>query len=127
MNEPELLTPEELSKLPSNEWINGRWYYNPYEITKAQLAKDKSYYEAWKDRAVAEVLATMFSYADVQDKLAEAKKELIEAYNEYIKLLVDELNSMGGLAIVHGFQSSRVEAGERCRAKIQSIKEEAGL
>ena len=31
-----LLTPVELSALSDNEWINGRWYYNPYQIARAQ-------------------------------------------------------------------------------------------
>ena len=33
------LTPKELSELKGNEWINGRWYYDPYEIMRILLAK----------------------------------------------------------------------------------------
>ena len=38
-NDNLLLSPFELSNLPSNEWIDGRWYYDPYEIMRALLAK----------------------------------------------------------------------------------------
>lgn len=34
-----LLMPEELSVLSHNEWVDGRWYYDPYQISKAQLKK----------------------------------------------------------------------------------------
>jgi len=33
------LTPYELSKLKHNEWRDGRWYYDPYEISQAQAKK----------------------------------------------------------------------------------------
>jgi len=36
-----LLTPYELSQLKGNEWVNGRWYYDPYEIMRAQIVKVK--------------------------------------------------------------------------------------
>lgn len=31
---------KELCQLKDNEWISGRWYYNPYEIMKATIAKN---------------------------------------------------------------------------------------
>ena len=37
--EDDLLTPIELSQLKGNEWKDGRWYYDPYEIQRALLAK----------------------------------------------------------------------------------------
>lgn len=36
-----MLTPLELSELEGNEWLSGRWYYDPYKIMEAQLAKIK--------------------------------------------------------------------------------------
>lgn len=36
-----ILTPYELSILKSSEWIEGKWYYNPYEAMRTQLAKIK--------------------------------------------------------------------------------------
>ena len=42
MEEQELLLlPCELNALKGNEWISGRWYYDPYEIMRAQIAKIK--------------------------------------------------------------------------------------
>ena len=41
-----LLEPHELSKLKSNKWIDGRWFYNPHEITKAQLKKVGEFIES---------------------------------------------------------------------------------
>lgn len=51
-------------------------------------------------------------------------KELIEAYDEYIQLLGDELSEASGLAAVHGWKSSRAQAGTRCRATIAALKAE---
>ncbi len=48
--------------------------------------------------------------------------ELIKAYDDYIKLLGDELNDMVGLATVHGFKSSRYEQGVKCRETIERLK-----
>lgn len=42
---PILLTPVELSQLKGNEWKDGRWYYDPYEIMGAQLKKVADYIE----------------------------------------------------------------------------------
>ncbi len=33
------LTPYDLSKLPGSEWKDGRWYYDPHEVARAQLKK----------------------------------------------------------------------------------------
>jgi len=50
-------------------------------------------------------------------------REIFEAYDAYIELLGEEIDSLMGLAISHGWQSSKVEAGEKCRAGIQSLKD----
>jgi hypothetical protein len=55
----------------------------------------------------------------------ERIKELISAYDEYIKLLGDELDAVTGLALAHGWKSTRYDAGVKCREKIQSLKGEA--
>jgi len=56
--------------------------------------------------------------------VATAKRELMAVYDEYIKLLGDELKDMAGLMVAHGWHSSRVEAGKICREKIQALKKE---
>jgi len=58
----------------------------------------------------------------IQQAKAEVAREIFEAYDSYIKLLGEEIDSLMDLAISHGWQSSRVEAGEKCRAGIQSLK-----
>jgi len=54
----------------------------------------------------------------------EAHNNLFTAYDEYIKLLGEELNDLMGLAFSHGWQSSRVEEGEAAREKIEELKKE---
>lgn len=50
-----LLTPFELSDLPSNKWINGRWFYDPYEITRKQDTKTRQ-------ETIKEVLGVVRDY-----------------------------------------------------------------
>ncbi len=47
---------------------------------------------------------------------------LIEAYEEYVKLLTDEITELAGAAYVHGWRSSRFEKGAELRAKIEELK-----
>lgn len=51
-------------------------------------------------------------------------KELIEAYDEYIKLLTDSEAGFMGLAYTHGYRcpSELVKRGEELRAKIAELK-----
>lgn len=51
-------------------------------------------------------------------------KELIKAQEEYITLLGDEINSMCGIASVHGWESKNSQAGAELREKIEKIKAE---
>jgi len=51
-------------------------------------------------------------------------KELIDALDEYIALLGDELNEMAGFMHVHGWQSHRVEQGIELREKIDRLRKE---
>jgi hypothetical protein len=73
-------------------------------------------------------------------RLIEKDKELVEAFKdflngfperdalikkqqEYIKLLVDELNEIVTTVAQHGWRSTRVEEGERLRAEIKTLEE----
>ena len=49
-------------------------------------------------------------------------RQLIEAYDLYLVLLGEELNSLTGVAYVHGWRSSRVEEGKAWREKIAELK-----
>ncbi len=59
------------------------------------------------------------------EKMIKAQTDmwkLTNEYEEYAKLLVDELNEVVGIAAVHGWKSSRAEEGYRMRQKIQELK-----
>lgn len=60
--------------------------------------------------------------AHYEPLIQQAKREIFEVYDAYIKLFGEELDSLMGLAISHGWHSTRAEAGEKCRADIQSLK-----
>ena len=49
-------------------------------------------------------------------------KQLIESYDEYVKLLIAEIESLIPLAASHGWESTRHEAGKVCRYKIDAQK-----
>lgn len=51
-------------------------------------------------------------------------KELIEAYDEYIKMLSESEASMIGLAYAHGYKCppKLIARGEELRAKIADLK-----
>jgi hypothetical protein len=48
---------------------------------------------------------------------------LINAYERYIALLVDELNEVVPLAMSHGWKTSRAQSGEAARTEIQKVKD----
>jgi len=50
--------------------------------------------------------------------------ELIKAYEDYIKLLVDEINELSVIATSHGWVTSRYEKGIELRNRIINIKRE---
>ena len=50
-----------------------------------------------------------------------ATKLLIKALVAHMHLLRDEVNDLCGLAMVHGWKSSRVEAGAKTRARIKEL------
>ena len=50
------------------------------------------------------------------------KDKLIEKLEEYINLLGKEINDTASIAIAHGWQSHRVEEGEKLREEIQILK-----
>jgi len=49
--------------------------------------------------------------------------ELIEVYEEYIKLLCDEIKDLASFAITHGWTSGRFEEGMKARIRIKAAKE----
>ncbi len=52
----------------------------------------------------------------------QVAKEIFAVYDEYIQLLVDELNELVGRAYAEGWRSTKFENGKECRDKIQSLK-----
>ena len=51
-------------------------------------------------------------------------KRLIEAYEEYIAILHEELMGVVSFAVVHGWVSSLIDKGAAARVKIENIKKE---
>lgn len=49
-------------------------------------------------------------------------KELIETYDNYIRLLIGELEDLVSLGASHGWKSTRHEAGKLYREKIKALK-----
>lgn len=50
--------------------------------------------------------------------------ELIKAYEDYIKLLVDEIDELSVIATFHGWKTTRYEKGIELRNKIINLKKE---
>jgi hypothetical protein len=50
------------------------------------------------------------------------KDELVDALEDYIKLLGEELSELAGFAMVHGWKSKRVEQGAVMRENIMKLK-----
>ena len=48
--------------------------------------------------------------------------QLVQAYDEYINVLNDELNDTIGMASIHGWQSRNVKRGEDARYKMGKAK-----
>ena len=49
------------------------------------------------------------------------KELLVDAYEKYIEILNEELNGLVGLAYVHGWRSTLVEAGREARENIADV------
>lgn len=70
---------------------------------------------------------------DRQDAAASDTKrivkytELIEAQEEYIDLLLNELEETASIAHNHGWRSHLVDEGERVREKINKLKSDITL
>ena len=50
-------------------------------------------------------------------------RELVKVYQEYTKLLCDEINDTAALAYVHGWRTNRYEEGKVLREKIKQLEE----
>ena len=113
------LTPEELSKLKGTEWIDGRWYYDPYEImramqAKAQLAKCKdqqsvaltaAYFKGRRDKktilefqggpdcAHCEIPLEVDSQKQkIEDAVREERERIIKELDVYINQVTQDNN-----------------------------------
>lgn len=51
-------------------------------------------------------------------------KKLLKLHQEYEELMGKELDEVCGLAYVHGWKSSRYEAGKELRAEIEALEKE---
>jgi len=69
---------------------------------------------------------TDYAHEEMKRKEAETMvghlKELIKLKDEYIKLSIEEYDSMAGIAVAHGWKSKLVEEGNALRAKIRKLE-----
>lgn len=49
-------------------------------------------------------------------------ENLVTKQDEYIKLLGEEINELAGMATIHGWHSSRANAGIKLREEIKQLK-----
>lgn len=52
-------------------------------------------------------------------------QSLVEAQDEYIKLLGEEIDSMAPIAVAHGWETTRRESGAQARVKISMARASA--
>ncbi len=64
---------------------------------------------------------------DLAIEKQQVAQEICNVYDKYVKALVEECDSLGSLAYVHGWRSGKVELGKQCRAEIKTIKEKYGI
>ena len=105
---PPILTEEQVTGIVAKYIINDK----PYPIS--ELGKRFG-------RALGEVIGTQ------RDKDYEHEqqtvREIFEVYDAYVRLLGEEIDALVGLHIAHGgWQSTRIEAGKKCREQIESLK-----
>ena len=50
-------------------------------------------------------------------------ESLIQAYEEYLALIVDEINELAPFADKQGWKTTRFDAGVQARKKIQNLKD----
>jgi hypothetical protein len=80
------------------------------------LSKHIEWFTSWDI-----IIEAMEEYAQQQ---CQKRDELIKAQDEYIKLLVEELDEVVVLMSVHGWKSHRYEQGKQSRDKIEQLKKE---
>ena len=54
-------------------------------------------------------------------------EELIKAYEEYIRLLGEEIECLVPIAFLHGFKSDKFLKGKELRDKIKDLKDKLGI
>ncbi len=65
-------------------------------------------------------LASRKSLREENEKL----KMIVEKQHGYNRLLIDEINDLVGLAVVHGWQSTRYEQGKKFRNELDRLRGE---
>jgi hypothetical protein len=92
-----------------NTWQKAQDYYEP-------LAKENENLKT----ALAEYWVILTER--LEEARAEVVREMVEAYDAYIAVISKDIDSLIGLAVSHGWKSSQIVAGEKCRANIESLK-----
>ena len=92
-----------------------------WEEEAKELAQEKHYYNS----NAALFIHGYLQACKVGQKKIERLKEIISTQDDYVKLLIEELDELAVFASVHGWKSTRYEQGKKLREKIIQLKEEA--
>ena len=113
------------------------WNERPSQACLARAEADKAWkkWESVKDDHEGAMQDYIKACLDSAVKLEQAAvdaslkdvNELLAAYDDYLKLLGEEIDGLVGLAPVHGWKSSRYEQGCICRERIGKAKKALGL
>jgi hypothetical protein len=78
----------------------------------------------WEMCMIKDVLKAQLAKCQplIEAPLREEIAELKAAYEDYIKLLGDELNDTVSIASAHGWKSTRYEQGVKCREAIAKLQ-----
>lgn len=57
-------------------------------------------------------------------KIIRKQDDLVKAYEEYIKLLGEEIDELCNIAFTTGWESTRYSQGEKCRKRINFLQKE---
>lgn len=82
---------------------------------------------AWQENKICleDILTDVEQYSNSQHDgkpIVSGSLPLVEALEQYIGVLVEELDELASMVATHGWKSSRVEIGEQLRNRITELK-----
>ena len=105
----------------SSFWTGDRYFV---DVRVRMKAKDTVVHADGCSTNLGIIGATCNCGAEAQAEISfkAGIREAVKVYEPYINALVEENGGLIGLAYSHGWRSSQVEFGKRCRKKIKELK-----